>query len=167
MKEQHIQAKRIKELEAEGYYVIKLTVTNKNGIPDLIAIPPHSGVLFSEVKTKTGRISALQKYRMKELEKHGMKTEVYRGVAMKKTNVEQTNDVIVQKVKEDRMKLEESQQGASPEEILELLHGFMILMEKHKLSALAKEIKDDEAGFNLYSRTEEILKKIYPESAEK
>ena len=86
---------------------------------------------------------------------------------MKKTNVEQTNDVIVQKVKEDRMKLEESQQGASPEEILELLHGFMILMEKHKLSALAKEIKDDDEGDNLYSRTEEILKKIYPESAEK
>ena len=79
MKEQQIQAKRIKELEAEGYYVIKLTVTNKNGIPDLIAIPPNCGVLFSEVKTKNGRVSALQKYRMKELEKHGLKTEVYRG----------------------------------------------------------------------------------------
>tara|TARA_R110000824_G_scaffold372175_1_gene562283 strand:- start:288 stop:581 length:294 start_codon:yes stop_codon:yes gene_type:complete len=60
-------------------------------------------------------------------------------------------------------KIEESPDGASPEEILELLHGFMILMEKHKLSALAKDIKDDEGGFNLYSRTEEILKKIYPE----
>ena len=79
MKEQHIQAKRIKQLEAEGYYVIKLVVTNKNGIPDLIAIPPHSGVLFSEVKTKAGRLSALQKYRIKELEKHGIETEVYRG----------------------------------------------------------------------------------------
>jgi hypothetical protein len=65
------------------------------------------------------------------------------------------------------MKIEESQQGATPEEILELLHGFMILMEKHKLSALAKEITDDEAGFNLYSRTEEILKKIYPETENK
>ena len=29
MKEQDIQAKRIKQLEAEGYYVIKLVVTNK------------------------------------------------------------------------------------------------------------------------------------------
>ena len=46
MTEQQIQSKRIKELEAEGYYVIKLTVTNKNGIPDLIAIPPESSVLF-------------------------------------------------------------------------------------------------------------------------
>ena len=49
MTEQQIQAKRIKELEAEGYYVIKLVKTNKNGIPDLIAIPPNCGVLFSEV----------------------------------------------------------------------------------------------------------------------
>ena len=61
------------------------------------------------------------------------------------------------------MKTEESLDGASPEEIIELLHGFMILMEKHKLSSLAKEIKDDENGDNLYSRTEEILKKLYPE----
>tara|TARA_R110000824_G_scaffold21748_17_gene80842 strand:+ start:1600 stop:1839 length:240 start_codon:yes stop_codon:yes gene_type:complete len=79
MTEQHIQGKRIKELEAEGYYVLKLMKTNKNGIPDLIAIPPNCGVLFSEVKTKRGRVSKLQEYRMKELQEHGVKTEIYRG----------------------------------------------------------------------------------------
>ena len=79
MTEQQIQAKRIKELEAEGYYEIKLVKTNKNGIPDLIAIPPNCGVIFSEVKKPKGRVSALQEYRLKELEKHGCKTEVYRG----------------------------------------------------------------------------------------
>lgn len=46
MTEQQIQNKRIKELEAEGYYVIKLKLTNKNGIPDLIALPPGCDVLF-------------------------------------------------------------------------------------------------------------------------
>ena len=79
MKEQDIQAKRIKQLEADGYYVLKLITTNKNGIPDLIAIPPDSGVLFSEIKQPKGRLSKLQKYRIKELEQHGCKTEVYRG----------------------------------------------------------------------------------------
>jgi len=79
MKEQDIQAKRIKQLEAEGYYVIKLITTNKNGIPDLVAIPPDSGVLFSEIKTPNGRLSKLQKYRIKELQKHGCKTEIYKG----------------------------------------------------------------------------------------
>tara|TARA_R110000796_G_scaffold71248_1_gene161624 strand:- start:247 stop:489 length:243 start_codon:yes stop_codon:yes gene_type:complete len=80
MTEQNIQAKRIKQLEAEGYYVIKLTKTNKNGIPDLIAIAPGADVLFSEIKTESGRLSELQKYRLKELDNHGVRTEVYKGV---------------------------------------------------------------------------------------
>lgn len=79
MREQDIQAKRIKQLEAEGYYVIKLITTNKNGIPDLIAIHPELGVLFSEIKTEKGRLSKLQEYRLKELEQYGFRTEVFRG----------------------------------------------------------------------------------------
>jgi Holliday junction resolvase len=79
MTEQQIQSKRIKQLESEGYYVLKLMQTNKNGIPDVIAIPPNSGVLFSEIKTPKGRLSKLQEYRLKELEEHGLRTEVYRG----------------------------------------------------------------------------------------
>jgi hypothetical protein len=79
MREQQIQAKRIKQLEAEGYYVIKLIKTNKNGIPDLIAIPPNSDVLFSEIKTPIGRLSELQKYRIEELNKHGIRTEIYKN----------------------------------------------------------------------------------------
>jgi len=79
MTEQQIQAKRIKKLEAEGYYVIKLVKTNKNGIPDILAIPPDSNVLFSEVKTPKGKVSKLQEYRLKELEEYGFRTEVYRG----------------------------------------------------------------------------------------
>jgi len=76
--EQQIQSKRIKQLEAEGYYVIKLIKTNKNGIPDIIAIPPESNVIFSEVKTPKGRLSRLQEYRLQELKSYG-RTEVYRG----------------------------------------------------------------------------------------
>ena len=78
MTEQQIQSKRIKELESQGYYVIKLIKTNKNGIPDLIAIPPNSEVIFSEVKTPKGKVSELQKHRLNELDKYG-RTEVYRG----------------------------------------------------------------------------------------
>ena len=77
--EQAIQNKRIKQLEAEGYYVLKLIKCNKNGIPDVIAIAPNQDVIFSEIKTPTGRLSKLQEYRLKELKAHGCKTEVYRG----------------------------------------------------------------------------------------
>ena len=79
MTENQIQLKRIKQLEDQGYYVIKLTVTNRNGIPDLIAIPKNSDVLFSEIKKPKGKLSELQKFRLKELEEHGIQTEIYRG----------------------------------------------------------------------------------------
>lgn len=79
MTEQQIQTKLIKELEAKGYYVIKLVKTNKNGIPDLIAIPKNSDVEFIEVKRKNGKVSPLQEYRIKELIKHGVKAIVYYG----------------------------------------------------------------------------------------
>lgn len=79
MTEQQLQKKRIEELESQGYYVIKLIKTNKNGIPDLIAIPPKSNVIFSEVKKPEGKVSKLQEFRMKELKAYGIKTEVYRG----------------------------------------------------------------------------------------
>ena len=77
--EQKVQTQRIKQLEALGYYVIKLIQTNKNGIPDIVAIAPGQDVLFSEIKAKNGRLSPLQKYRLEELESHGIKTEVFRG----------------------------------------------------------------------------------------
>ena len=79
MTEQQIQSKRIKQLESEGYYVLKLIKTNKNGIPDLLAIPPGCPVIFSEVKTPKGKLSKIQEYRLKELKTHGCKTEVYKG----------------------------------------------------------------------------------------
>jgi len=78
MKESQIQSKKIKELEAQGYYVIKLIKTNKNGIPDIIAIPKDSDVEFYEVKGPTGKLSPLQDWRLKELKEHGVKAEVYK-----------------------------------------------------------------------------------------
>jgi Holliday junction resolvase len=80
MKESQIQSKKIKELEAQGYYVLKLVKTNKNGIPDIIAIPPNSDVEFFEVKGPTGKLSKLQEYRIKELTEHGVKAEVYKPI---------------------------------------------------------------------------------------
>ena len=79
MSEQQIQTKRIKQLESEGYYVIKLVKTNKNGIPDLIALHKQKGVLFVEVKTPKGQVSKLQQYRLDELKQQGFTTEIYRG----------------------------------------------------------------------------------------
>jgi Holliday junction resolvase-like predicted endonuclease len=76
--ESKVQAKVIKQLEAQGYYVLKLLKTNKNGIMDLIAIKPNE-VYFVEVKRKSGKLSPLQEYRIKELRDLGFKVDVFYG----------------------------------------------------------------------------------------
>jgi Holliday junction resolvase len=79
MRESKVQAKLIKQLEKDGYYVIKLIQTNKNGIPDVLAIPKGSDVKFIEVKRKGGEPTKLQKYRIKELRDHGVSARVFDG----------------------------------------------------------------------------------------
>jgi Holliday junction resolvase len=79
MTEQQIQSKLIKKLESDGYYVIKLSVTNKTGIPDLIAIPKNSDVEFIEVKRPGQKPRPLQVYRINEIKRHGVSARVYNG----------------------------------------------------------------------------------------
>ena len=78
--EQYIQSKIIKELERNGYYVLKLVKTNKNGIPDVLAIKDGKKPIFIEVKReKGGVISELQKYRIDELRDQGFEAYVTNG----------------------------------------------------------------------------------------
>lgn len=76
MSESTHQARRIRQLEAEGYYVIKLIQTNKNGIPDLLALKPTGEIYFEEVKGVKGKASKLQEYRIQELKNLGFKVEI-------------------------------------------------------------------------------------------
>jgi hypothetical protein len=78
MLESKIQKDLIAKLKKEGYYVIKLIMTNRPGIPDIIAIPPNSDVEFYEVKGPTGKLKPMQVFRIKELTKHGVKAELYK-----------------------------------------------------------------------------------------
>lgn len=61
------QTKVIKDYEKQGYYVIKLTVTNKNGIMDLLCLKANEIPLFIECKEKTDTVKPLQDYRRREL----------------------------------------------------------------------------------------------------
>ena len=70
--ESKIQARIIKRLEAEGYYVVKLILTNKPGIPDLLCLKAS----FIEVKRPEEKPRLLQEYRMNELRNLGFECEV-------------------------------------------------------------------------------------------
>lgn len=75
MLEAKYQRQVIKRYESEGYYVIKLIRTNKNGIPDLLCIKHldngNNDIIFVEVKGSKTVISPLQEYRIKELNSLG------------------------------------------------------------------------------------------------
>jgi Holliday junction resolvase len=73
MRESEIQSKIIKYLESEGWLVVKIIQTNKNGWPDLQA-HKFGKTIFIEVKSETGKVSELQKYRLKKLQEQGFKT---------------------------------------------------------------------------------------------
>ena len=54
-------------------------MTNKPGIPDLVAIPRDSDAVFYEVKRPGKKPRPLQVYRIKELNRHGIEVHVYDG----------------------------------------------------------------------------------------
>lgn len=78
MTEQQIQKKIIDKYTAEGWYVIKLIKTNKNGIPDLLCLKSNEVPLFIEVKTYKGKTSPLQDFRIKELTDFGFNAIIKR-----------------------------------------------------------------------------------------
>jgi Holliday junction resolvase len=72
--EQKLQKKIITQLEANGFFVVKLIKTNRNGIPDLLAVKENR-TIFVEVKQEHGKLSEIQRYRINELRAKGI--EVY------------------------------------------------------------------------------------------
>ena len=65
-----VQREIIRYLEGCSWYVVKLIQTNKNGIPDLMAVR-EGKCIFVEVKREKQTAKPLQNYRMNELKQHG------------------------------------------------------------------------------------------------
>jgi hypothetical protein len=80
MTEQQIQSKVINLMESKGYYVLKLSKTNKQGIPDLLCLKKDEPPFFIEVKTDKGVVSALQLFRQKELKELGFKSIIVKNI---------------------------------------------------------------------------------------
>ena len=67
--ESKIQAKIIKFLEKQqGCIVIKFTVTNKTGIPDLLVLTWKCKLFWIETKQEKWKLSKIQEYRIGVLE---------------------------------------------------------------------------------------------------
>jgi hypothetical protein len=56
--------------------VVKLIKTNKNGIPDLLAVKENR-TIFVEVKQEHGKLSEIQRFRINELRAKGIEVFVW------------------------------------------------------------------------------------------
>jgi Holliday junction resolvase len=76
MTEQYIQTKIKNKLEKEGWFILKLIKVSKSGIPDILAL--RNGItMFIEVKKPNGKLSELQRHRIKELRDLGFEVKIW------------------------------------------------------------------------------------------
>jgi hypothetical protein len=99
MKEQQYQKKISDDLEKQGYFVINLIKTNRNGIPDLLALKKCNcdcePIKFIECKTPKGKLSSIQEYMLTLLQNYSTSVSVSYGSIIKKwkNNSEKTTDL--------------------------------------------------------------------------
>jgi Holliday junction resolvase len=67
MSEQKVQKKILDWLTKNGFYSIKTIVSNKKGVPDIIACTPNGEFLAIEVKFGANKASKLQEYNIQQI----------------------------------------------------------------------------------------------------
>ena len=88
MNEQNYQKKISDDLTKEGYFVINLIKTNRNGIPDLLALKKCNCcncdcIKFIECKTPKGKLSKIQEFMLTKLENYSTSVSVSYGHIVK------------------------------------------------------------------------------------
>ena len=76
MSEAKLQKKILDYLKAEGYYTVKTIVSNKKGVPDIIACSPTGKFLAIEVKYGNNKPTKLQEYNIQQIKERGGKALV-------------------------------------------------------------------------------------------
>lgn len=80
MKESDIEARLVKGVNALGGWAYKFTSPGNVGVPDRLVVLPGGYIIFVELNTETGRLSAMQEYQHFQLRKRGAVVWVVRGM---------------------------------------------------------------------------------------
>lgn len=79
MRESAIEALLVRSVHQAGGRCYKWVSPGNSGVPDRIVFLPDGKVIFIELKTETGRTSALQDYHIATLRALGQAVRVLRG----------------------------------------------------------------------------------------
>lgn len=80
MRESELESLLVREMKRIGGRAYKWVSPGNDGVPDRIAIFPDGTIIFIELKTETGRLSALQKIQINRLRDLGQIAIVIRGI---------------------------------------------------------------------------------------
>ena len=81
MRESEIEKILVDEVKNLGGRAYKWVSPGNAGVPDRIVILPDAGPIFVELKTETGRPTALQGAQIRRLKNLGQRVEVVRGLS--------------------------------------------------------------------------------------
>ena len=80
MLESTLQKQCITHCKQVGAFAVKVDSTSSRGWPDLTVVLPNGVVLFVELKTKTGVVSAMQQRMINKLERNRANVYVIRSI---------------------------------------------------------------------------------------
>jgi hypothetical protein len=80
VKESSIEKRLVQQVRPLGYEALKFISPGTDGVPDRIVVG-HGRVIFVELKTETGRLSAIQKVQIRRLRKLGQDVRVLYGMS--------------------------------------------------------------------------------------
>lgn len=89
MLEKQIEARMCRMLEKRGCLCFKLQSPGNTGVPDRLILTPGGRVVFVELKTQAGRLSALQTYQIARMRKSGAEVRTVKGWDEAKAFVEE------------------------------------------------------------------------------
>lgn len=80
MRESEIEKILVREVRKRGGRAYKWVSPGNDGVPDRIVIFPEREPVFVELKTDTGKLTALQETQINRLKALGQAVEVVRGI---------------------------------------------------------------------------------------
>ncbi len=89
MRESAIEARLRDGVKAMGGICWKFVSPGTTGVPDRLIILPGGRIIFIELKADTGRMSAIQQYRINELRNIGADVRALKGPSQVKAFLEE------------------------------------------------------------------------------
>lgn len=80
MKESTIESRLVRGAYKLGWLALKFVSPGNAGVPDRMLIGPDGRVVFAELKTETGKLTALQSAQIARLRKYGQDVRVLYGM---------------------------------------------------------------------------------------